>query len=1602
MHCSPANDAHASECNFNSANKKFVQNVLTICSLFIATTSMVNELDTQRPYVKITTQGVPISWLYDTGAQLTVISLTAFRKIPVENRPQKLPVLRQLTSASSDNLKVLGVYNLSLNVFGKIIQHPVYVCDNLSQPAILGVDAIHRLGLIYSVTKKNFFFENQQTFTAPLQTSLPANNIASLSLSQLTHIPALTSLALSVSATGVGGLTLPPNILALAHVGSPLLPLLNGGPGLVQTSDTGQVTIRLNNCSPSDIEIPRGTHIGFLESVQPSSVSLIDQNLIAATFAANSTPPPPPLPPDKQTEFLKGLNLTVPPTERQAYIELLLKNSDVFSSNKNDLGCATNFQHTIHLQNTSPVYVKQFPVPEAYRPQLEDQIRDWLKLGVVQPTNSPYNSPIFVVPKKDGSPRYVLDFRQLNAHSHTDKYSMKTVDECIGQIGRDGSTIFSTLDLSSGFWQLPLSRESRKYTAFTVQPLGQFEWTRTSQGLHSAPSQFQRLMELTIKGLDNVIAYIDDLLVHNSDHASHRKSLQLLFDRLRQANLKLNLQKCFFGSENVTYLGFRLTPKGILPGTDNLAAVRDAPTPSNIHQVRQFLGLANFFRTHIKNFALISSPLNRLTRKDSGWRAGDPLPPSALTAFHELKTALCSEPVVNYPRRDRPFSLIVDASTGNEKVDGGLGAILTQPDSSGELHVVAYASRSLSKHEKNYTPFLLEMTACCWGIDHFSTYLRGRKFVLYTDHKPLEKLSTVHTKTLNRLQQTMNEHDFIIQHKPGAQMPSDFLSRNSVNAINLFGQDLKALQDADEFIKSLKLFFQSGTLPSDGRKANYLRRTAPSCFFDDGIVWRRISRHGMPHRNVILLPLSLVDDLIHETHTSLLSGHEGITRTKERILQSYFWPNMEDAISGHVSTCHRCQSRRTTDRPRPPLLTSMPQCTEMNMRVAIDLMGPLRTSTEGKKYVLCLTDAFSRYAEIVAIDNKEAPTVAKAIFDRWICRFGCPLEFTSDNGREFCNKLTDELFKLLNIKHSTTTPHHPQCNSLAEVQNKIIQKYLASFVDKTTLDWPLYMAPMAFAYNTALHRSIKTTPFFLTFGVEPRVPSFPTPDVRRYYGQSSVAEWYATLQHCRQLAAQHSMVASQQAETQFNKKASPYNYTVGQMVWLDERNFLGRNRKLSPNWTGPYAITKVFDAGVVELQLANRKTRVNVARVKPYLPPLNLQRRAVNFEDDTDDLLLPPPLPHDPPVVVPVPPQIAPLPHPPLPAQPLPPLRGLHPPPGFQAQAPRVPPPLFVPQFAREQRAMPPPPPLAREQRAMPPPPPPPLPRIFMPQFTRAQALPQPPPPLLPPPQAAPSTQPPAGDQRVTRAAARAHDIPLHGPIDAHAAASPFIFHSAVASGPSMLVDDFGLPICKKGFKVPKWIPKRRAFLKSLTPFRRNFLLTGDPGFPFDRTPYDSQTCAYPPPHAPLPPPAPPTPPPAPSPPPELVIDPDASLIADTSPPLYLTPKGAPCAPTPATPRSNQRYSLRPSPTQLTADTPCTSYSPSSSRFAALRRLGNSFMDAIPPPYFGPLIPPDSAAAAALDRLADRLYTPPPGYIFAPSPAPPRQPPRRQHHQDNR
>jgi Integrase core domain len=283
-------------------------------------------------------------------------------------------------------------------------------------------------------------------------------------------------------------------------------------------------------------------------------------------------------------------------------------------------------------------------------------------------------------------------------------------------------------------------------------------------------------------------------------------------------------------------------------------------------------------------------------------------------------------------------------------------------------------------------------------------------------------------------------------------------------------------------------------------------------------------------------------------------------------------------------------------------LSPLPQCTEPNQRIHADLFGPLKMSSGNKKFILCLTDAFTEYVELVTIPNKEAFTVATAILNWGICRFGLPLEVVTDQGKEFTNQMAQQLLKSLNIKHTTTSSYHPQCNSQAEVCNKTIAKYLAAFVDSSTLDWEPYIPALMFAYNTSFHRSIQATPFSLTYGLEARLPTFFAPDFRRLHDpDKSENNLLETLHHARDLAAENNLLATDKQKEYFDRNASHHTFHEGQYVLLNNFNFPNKNRKLAPKFSGPFKILRVKGPHNVELLLTNgRKIVVNVACIKQY------------------------------------------------------------------------------------------------------------------------------------------------------------------------------------------------------------------------------------------------------------------------------------------------------------------------------------------------------------------------------------------------------------------
>ncbi len=443
----------------------------------------------------------------------------------------------------------------------------------------------------------------------------------------------------------------------------------------------------------------------------------------------------------------------------------------------------------------------------------------------------------------------------------------------------------------------------------------------------------------------------------------------------------------------------------------------------------------------------------------------------------------------------------------------------------------------------------------------------------------------------------MNLFLFEVIYKKGDKMPADFLSRNAVDAINFDLSTYAREQNKDDILQNLQLYLLNKVLPENNQLAQLIYKMSQDCFVLDGVIWKRLGANQQ-HRSVLLVPQHLIPEILHEAHGHLLAGHFGVTKTKQGLLQSYYWPIMERDITEHLRRCDKCQLTKK-GKMAQKLLSPLLQCTEPNQQVNADLFGPLKTSEGDKKFILCITEAFTKYVKLVVLPNKEALTVATGILNHWIFHFGLPLKLITDQGKEFTNKMAEHLFSSLNIRQSTTSSYHPHCNSQAKVSNKTIAKYLAAFVDESTLDWEIYVPALMFAYNTSYHRSIKATPFSLTYGLEAWLPSCFVPDLCRLHDPTNQEGDLTTrLNAACELSVAHNLAATDQQKEYFNKKATHHNFHEGQFVLLDDFNFLNKNCKLAPKFSGPFKILRVKSPHNVELLLAKgHKIVVNVARI---------------------------------------------------------------------------------------------------------------------------------------------------------------------------------------------------------------------------------------------------------------------------------------------------------------------------------------------------------------------------------------------------------------------
>ena len=968
----------------------------------------------------------------------------------------------------------------------------------------------------------------------------------------------------------------------------------------------GTVYVPVVNVGTTEILLYPRTSLGVLNAAQVVSLppGLTEERSTLVTVSSHTVAP-------SVSDRLESIDLSELSEHEQANVNSLIgKYQSVFSTHEGDLGCTNLLSHDIPLLDEVPVRQRYRRIPPSEYEEVKAHINQLLESRVIRESCSPYASPIVLVRKKDGNLRLCVDYRLLNSKTRKDAFPLPRIEESLDALS--GACWFSTIDLASGYNQVPMTEQDRPKTAFCT-PFGLFEFNRMPFGLCNAPSTFQRLMQRMFgkEQGQSLLLYLDDIIVFSSSVEQHLQRLEIVLDRLQKEGLKAKLEKCAFFRREVGYLGHVITSQGVSTDPKKIEAVSKWQRPRHISELRSFLGFASYYRRFVEGFAKLAGPLHKLvaelagtkSKKGPGLTLGAAWTPQCEASFEALKAKLVSSPVLVYADFTKPFILEIDASYS------GLGAVLSQETDNG-VKPVAYASRGLRPPERNmtnYSSMKLEFLALKWAMtEKFREYLLGHTCIVYTDNNPLSYLQSAKLgATEQRWAAQLADFNFTIKYRSGrSNRNADALSRQYVSGANLvdhvlpgisvplaFQQvpltdpgllatqslvsvlpshsapDLRSLQEDDPFLKSVFVFWRRKAPPTSAERQHLSKpvmailRQWDRLVEKDGVLLRRVFRSDGGEESLqLILPAVLKQETLNQLHQE--HGHQGIERTTELVRQRCYWPGMSLDIKNWVQECERCQVAK--DSGHVPhsfmghLLASRP-----NEIVAIDFTL-LEPSRNGLENVLVMTDVFSKFTVAIPTRDQRASTVAQVLVQEWFYKFGVPGRLHSDQGRNFESSLIHQLCSLYGVTKSRTTPYHPAGNGQCERFNRTLHNLLRTLPVSRKRDWASCLSQVLFCYNTTPHQGTGESPFLLMFGQEPRLPvdfllgrvQDPVPGGV----QDWVVEHQARLRVAFEGARERLWAAASKRKAQHDQRVQDLPFSVGQLVYLRDHGVRGRHK----------------------------------------------------------------------------------------------------------------------------------------------------------------------------------------------------------------------------------------------------------------------------------------------------------------------------------------------------------------------------------------------------------------------------------------------------------
>ena len=961
--------------------------------------------------------------------------------------------------------------------------------------------------------------------------------------------------------------------------------------GLVQPSD------RLHNSclvASALVTVPSsdGFYVRVLNPTNDTQVLYANQTLAEITAISDAAVvgslklPHKGVKPSLESMFSDDLK-SLTSEQRQVVNQLLEKYSCVFAREKWDLGRCDLHKLRIDLkEDARPSRVPYRGMNPSKRKALKEFVDNLLEKDLIEPTHSEWAAPTVLVPKKDGSYRLVIDYRKLNSQTVKTSWPLPRIQDILGNL--EGSCYFSNLDLATGFHQMEIEEEDQHLTSF-ITPFGLYQWKRMPMGLCNAPGAFQRLMELVLHGLtyDIVLVYIDDIIVFGRTFEEHLKHLELVLAKVEEANLKISPSKCRLFQKSIKFLGHIISQEGIQTDPAKIEAVTKYPVPKNVKEVRAFLGLTGFYRKFIPGFGSTAQPLYDLLNKENRFRWSE----GCQKAFEKLKNELTVAPILGFPRETDMFILCTDASLT------GIGAVLSQIQNN-ETKVIAYASKTLQKGQRNYSATKRELYAVVYFTHYFREYLIGRKFQIITDHRALVWLYSFKDPDglVARWIEKLSLFDFEIVHRPGTKIAhADALSRTPDSVVTVSAayneaspQPFSEIQAKDYVLSKVLQWLQFQHKPDKTELFGEPTELLGYWHQFDSLVLKNRCVHrifedanGLTLFYQLCVPKAEVSQILTMLHNDPSGGHLGVAKTIHRARQRFYWPGIRGDIEAWVASCEVCQRRKITHQKHRTPMKIWP-ASQPFFHISCDILGPLPISN-GFKYILMIGDNFTRWFEAVALQEITSMAVCNALIDIWVCRFGVPEYIHSDNGVQFTAKLFADMCNKLGMEPTRSSPYHPQGNAKVERINRTLEDGLAKYCQENHSQWSELLPGFMMAYRTAVHESTGQTPYRLIFGQEMRMPvdyMYPTTsDTKSPLSyQSVVHEKLVQNALLFELVRTKCSWEHRRQKLIHDKKIYGPSYKLGELVLVHSPVLKqGQTSKLKSHWSGPFVITKILN-----------------------------------------------------------------------------------------------------------------------------------------------------------------------------------------------------------------------------------------------------------------------------------------------------------------------------------------------------------------------------------------------------------------------------------------